>query len=396
MEKVIRVRLKLLVIAVTTLLLHAGCNDSGVSRALPSSRQAPGQSACQFVEQGWGPTGTVPLQVDVVATGLEVPWSLAFLPGGDWLVTERAGAIRLIRGGVPVPKAVAEVSTAEGGEGGLLGLALHPQFAANRLFFVYYTTDKNGETVNRLERFKLSEDHLSAVSDRVLIDGIPAGSFHDGGRIKFGPDGMLYVGTGDGRESERAQDPASLNGKLLRVDPESGTPSVFALGVRNLEAFDWINPDLIIAADHGPTGEFGLQGLDEVSFVTNGANLGWPKITGCQTGEGLVTPAISWKEAFPPGGGAIYTGDAIPDFKGNFMVGALGMEDGSARQLHRFVLDPVNRTITLHEAYLAGEYGRLRDVVQGPDGALYVTTSNCDTRGECPERKDVILRISKR
>jgi glucose/arabinose dehydrogenase len=394
-------RAALFCIAAAALTLVMSCNseDSGDSGHVRVAQA----STCQLVRSGYGPAGRVPLHVEKAITGLEVPWALAFLPGGDWLLTERAGRIRLVQGGHLVEQPVATVNaSAGGGERGLLGLALHPRFSENRLFYVYYTIQKSdGSLVNRVERYTLSTDHRSASPDRVILDDIPAGTIHDGGRIKFGPDGMLYVSTGDNRNPDNAQDATSLNGKILRVDPDGGVPEdnphpgnpAFVLGLRNAEAFDWASQKLLIVADNGPTGELGLTGRDEISFASAGSNLGWPTITACETGAGLSNPILAFTDPAPPGGGVVYQGNAIPEFDGNFLVGMLGTGDG-ATQLHRFVFDSGSQTLVSHEAYLQGQFGRLREVVQGPDGALYVTTSNCDGRGDCPSDGDYVLKIT--
>jgi glucose/arabinose dehydrogenase len=332
-------------------------------------------------------------------TGLEVPWGLAFLPNGDILVTERPGRIRLVAGGVLQPQSIATLQVGETGEGGLLGIALHPNFASNRYFYVYYTTTKNGSGVNRVQRYIISNDRTSATPDKVLIDDIPSGTFHDGGRIKFGPDGYLYIGTGDAVNAPLAQDPSSPNGKILRLTPDGDIPSDnpqsgkpwFVGGIRNLEAFDWADFATIILADHGPSGEYqGRTGGDKVSFARRGDNLGWPTIWHCESKAGLVSPILTWNTATPPGGGAIYKGNKIPEWTGSFIVGTLG-----SKHLHRVAFN--SSGVTTHEVYLSGNppngYGRLRDVVSGPDGYLYVTTSNCDSRGSCPADKDYILRI---
>lgn len=379
----------------------SSCNDSsGATQIPPKTGVARPNPSCTMVPEGWGPTGSVPLKVQEVVTGLQIPWGIAFLPGGDWLVTERAGKVRLIQGGKNLATApVAAVTPGETGEGGVLGIALHPQFASNSLFYIFYTASTG---MNRIEQFSLSADHASATSKGVILDGIPSGEFHDGGRIKFGPDGMLYVGTGDGTNPPTAQDGSSLNGKILRITPDGKNPTdnpfpnspVFAMGIRNLEAFDWADPHTLIIADNGPTGELGLEGLDKVAFAQAGDNLGWPTITGCQTSGNLTTPILTWTEAAPPGGGVIYHGTQIPEFNGNFIIGMMGIGAGSAQQLHRVVFDPVSHALLSHEVYLAGQYGRLRDVVQAPDGTLYVTTTNCDSRGTCPPEQDAILKIT--
>jgi aldose sugar dehydrogenase len=348
--------------------------------------------SCEWVPSGFGPPGQSKVKAEFVAWGLEVPWSLAFLPSGDMLVTERPGRLRVVHDGRLVPEPVATVSTSRSGEGGLLGLALHPQFAQNRLFYLYVTGEKQ---VNRVERWRLREDGLRATRDRVIVDGIASADFHDGGRLRFGPDGMLYIATGDGRVPDRARDWNSLNGKLLRVTPDGepapGNPRpgnrAFLTGIRNLEAFDWITPSRLVLADNGPSGELLRTGQDEVDVAHRGDDLGWPAVSGCSTKAGTVAPLLSWKDAVPPGGGALYTGTRIPGWKGSFIIGTLG-----SQHLHRVIFDAAYTRVLAHEVYLP-QLGRLRDVVMGPDGELYVTTSNCDGRGQCPATRDAVLRI---
>jgi aldose sugar dehydrogenase len=370
----------------------SGCRKS---QAQGSNSNMP----CILVEDGWGPDGSVPFSVEVVAEGLETPWGIAFLPGGDALVTERPGRVRLLRGGVLQPQPVANVPIANSSEGGLLGIAAHPDFASNRQFYVYATIDAGGRTENRVERWTLSEDHASATFERVIFGGIPSAQFHDGGRLRFGPDGMLYVGTGDSRTPELAQNPKSPAGKLLRLTPEGQVPSdnpfpnspAFLLGIRNTEGWDWKDRETLYLTDHGPSGELMRRGHDEVNVARAGDNLGWPDIYSCDSKEGLVTPSLTFDDAMPPGGAAIYTGDAISEWKGSLLVGTLG-----SRHLHRVVFDTQDpRRVAKHEVYLRDTHGRLRDVLMGPDGHLYVTTSNCDGRGDCGPRKDLILRLKR-
>ncbi len=387
-------RLPLLSALVVLALGASGCRR-GQAQSSPTDPNQP----CELVADEAGPDGNVPIQVTVVAEGLEVPWGLAFLPGGDMLVTERPGRVRLLRQGVLQPQPVATVPITRSSEGGLLGIAAHPDFATNRQFYVYVTTDAGGRTENRVERWVLSPDGTSATFERVVFGGIPAATYHDGGRIRFGPDGMLYVGTGDARDPDLSQNLSSPAGKLLRLTPEGQVPSdnpfpgtpVYLMGVRNLQGWDWKDAQTLYVTDHGPSGELLRRGHDEVSVARPGDNLGWPTIYRCETGEGLVTPSLTWADAVPPGGAALYTGSAIPEWRGSLLVASLG-----ARHLHRVEFDAQQpRRVARHEVYLRDTYGRLREALMGPDGHLYVTTSNCDGRGGCDARKDLILRIAR-
>ena len=232
------------------------------------------------------------------------------------------------------------------------------------------TVDEGGSTQNRVERWSLSEDHATATFDRVIFGGIPAAIYHDGGRIRFGPDGMLYVGTGDSRDPDNAQNVDSPAGKLLRLTPEGEVPAdnpfpgkpAFLTGVRNTQGFDWKDRDTLYFTDHGPSGETFRRGHDEVSVVRKGDNLGWPTIYSCESGEGFVTPSLTWADAAPPGGAAIYTGDAIPEWKGSLLIGTLG-----SRHLHRVVFSQENPSqVAQHEVYLRNPVGPAARDPHGP------------------------------
>lgn len=381
-------------LAALALLVSAAAGAPAPARAA----DAPG---CVLVRAGFGPPGEVAIRVERIAEGLEVPWGIAFVPGGDALVTERPGRVRLLRGGRLVAEPVLRLEVAERGEGGLLGIAADPRFAENRRFYLYATVEERGRAVNRVTRWRLAADGRSATQEKVLLDGIAAEAFHDGGRIRFGPDGRLYVATGDAGRPGTARDPASPNGKLLRIGTDGEVPAdnpvpgsaVFLRGVRNLEAFDWLDARTIVLADHGPSGELGRRGGDRVAVVRPGDDLGWPDAWRCATVGGAAAPALAFVEAVPPGGGSVYRGGAIPAWRGSFLFGTL-----RSRHLHRVVLEG-GRAVH-HEVYLAGDppagLGRVRDVVEGPDGAVWVTTSNCDGRGTCPPERDVIVRIVAR
>ncbi len=376
------------------LLILPGCNQK-------MGNHITEKNGCNLVISGYGPEGKVEIKTETVLTGLEVPWSIAFLPDGDALVTERPGRLRLVRdiynNAQLIPEPVITVQTAATAEGGLMGIALHPDFENNRLFYMYITTFEGDDIYNKVERYRLSENNTSAQSDRIIYREISAARIHDGGRIHFGPDGMLYIGTGDASKSDRSQEPQNPNGKLLRLTPEGEIPDdnpindspAWLTGIRNTQGFDWPGDNSVVwLVDHGPTGERLRFGHDEVNVARAGDNLGWPPIYGCEIQDDMIPPILTWKDAVPPGGAAIYTGDAIPEWKGNLIVGTL-----RSRHLHRVVIE--NNELVNHEVYLQDEFGRLREVIMGNDGELYITTSNCDGRGNCPEEGDKILRITR-
>jgi glucose/arabinose dehydrogenase len=268
------------------------------------------------------------------------------------------------------------VSAAEpDGEGGLLGLAVDPA-SGGRDVYLYATTGED----NRVLRAELEDGRLGPAE--VVLDGIPKGFIHDGGRLEFGPDGYLYVSTGETGNADLAQDPDSLAGKILRIttdgDPAPGNPDpdspVWSLGHRNVQGLDFDDAGRLWAS------EFGDSTYDEINLIEPGANYGWPLVEGPGGGDEFVDPLVTWptSEASP-------SGMAYAD--GHLWVGALRGE--------RLWRVPV-RGNRLGEpvAFLEGEYGRLRTVVTTPDGHLWVSTSNRDGRGTPAADDDRILEIS--
>lgn len=348
-----------------------------------------GAAAGLFVILGAG----VPARPQAVewVRGLEIPWSVAFAPDGRAFVTERPGRVRVVRDGRLDPQPAAILPVAHVGEGGLLGIALHPRFPNPAYVYLYYTYPGDGLR-NRVERFR--EQGGKLVRDRVVVDDIPGAFVHDGGRIRFGPDGMLYVGTGDARQPSLAQDPRSLAGKILRVTPDGGVPAdnpfpgspVYSLGHRNVQGLAW-HPDTrrLYSTEHGPSGEKGFA-HDEVNLIRPGANYGWPEVV---CGEGsrpeFVEPlACSGDDTWAPSGAEFVRRGS---WRGRLLVANL-----RGAHLRAFVLSPDGTRVERQEVVLSG-FGRLRDVVEGPDGALYVLTSNRDGRGRPAETDDRILRV---
>jgi glucose/arabinose dehydrogenase len=325
-------------------------------------------------------------RVRTVATGLEIPWEIAFLPNRSGLVTERPGRVRLLGADGRLRKRpVARVPVSAQGEGGLLGLALDPEFKRNRFVYLYYTTADG----MRLERWRYSRGRLHR--ERSLVDGIAAGRVHDSGRIAFGPDRRLYVATGDSGDGELAQSD-SLNGKFLSLAPaqyrgDGGTPEIISRGHRNPQGFDW-QPGTrrLIATEHGPTeGLDGPGGYDEVNRIVKGGNYGWPRVYGFDQ-SGFNAPLRVYRQPLAPSGASFVTRKGSA-WTGDFIFACLRGEQ--LRRL-RFRRD----SITVDEPLLRGRFGRLRTVVEGPGGDLYVLTSNRDGRGVPGARDDRILRIT--
>ncbi|GAA4228382.1 PQQ-dependent sugar dehydrogenase [Actinomadura meridiana] len=314
---------------------------------------------------------------DVVASNLTVPWGVAFLPDGSALVSERTTArILQVRPGSQ-PTEVAKLSgVTPTGEGGLLGLAVSPNYKEDGYVFAYYTTSSD----NRIVRFKLA----ASPQQEVIYSGIPKNSFHDGGRIHFGPDGMLYAGTGDAGNSAKAQDPNSPSGKILRMQmdgsPAPGNPTpnsvVYTLGHRNVQGLAWGNGQMYNA-------ELGNNAWDEINNIVKGDNYGWPNVEGKGGEPTYHDPIAVWatREASPSG--AAVAGDTL-------YAGALG-----GRRLWTVPLDGKGGSSGTPTAVLNGTYGRIRTVELGPDGYLWITTSNRDGRGSPAATDDRVIRFPK-
>jgi glucose/arabinose dehydrogenase len=372
-------------LAAVLVLMCAACDGSNEEGGKSSTdftpitmeREETGETA------GPGADRVERVEVSTLATNLEVPWSFAFLPDGDALVTERDSG-RLLR--VSPSGDVGEIQTLSdggSGEGGLLGVAVSPNYEEDRYVYAYYTTEKD----NRVVRFRLGE------RPEPILTGIPVNTYHDGGRIKFGPDGMLYVSTGDAGDSTNSQDRNSLGGKILRIEPDGSVPPdnpfpdnpVYSYGHRNVEGLAWDAEGQLYAS------EFGQNTWDEVNKIEPGENYGWPEVEG-KGGEdqGYVDPITVWptSEASPSGAEIMVEG-AIPQWEGDLFVTALRGE-----RLWRLELNGRGAVVE-REKLLDHQVGRVRDVVQAPDGSLWVSTSNHDTYGSpVSEQDDRILRLA--
>lgn len=343
--------------------------------------------------------GAVKFLVETVVSGLQVPWDIVFTPDGRMLFTERPGRVRVFENGKLRPEPLAALPDVEArSESGLMGLTLHPKFAENHLLYLAYAYDSSGSVKVRVVRFR---ETGTTLADRTLIiEDIPAAQFHAGTRVRFGPDAKLYITTGDAGQRDLAPQMNSLAGKTLRLNDDGTIPAdnpfvgqagvrteIWSLGHRNSQGIDWQpGSNLMFQTEHGPSGFDGPGGGDEVNIVERGKNYGWPTIHHTATKAGLESPLLEYTPAVAPGGATFYRGNAFPQFTGNFFFACLRGE-----AIIRVVLD--GRKVVSQERLLDHKYGRIRDVVEGPDGSIYFSTSNKDGRGTPAADDDRIIRL---
>lgn len=317
-------------------------------------------------------TGQNALETGVIAENLNTPWAVDFLPDGSIIFTERVGKVSVLQN--KTVKLVGTISVSQITESGLMGVAVDPEFAQNKFIYAYYTYGG----VNRVSRFVLN-DQLA--NEQVLLDNIPSSPIHNGGRIKFGPDGKLYVTTGDAGNSNSAQDINSLGGKILRLNKDGTVPSdnpfgnyVYSYGHRDPQGLSWNNATgILYESEHGATRN------DEINIITRGGNYGWPLYQGNSTAPGYIGPLRVYTDfTLAPSGIAFYQNTL-------YVAGLRGT------QLRKISLSNDGRTILGEEA-LYTNLGRLREVVE-QGSYLYISTSNQDGRGIPQTGDDKIIKI---
>lgn len=330
----------------------------------------------------------------VVAEKLSVPWSISFISSDEALFTERNGAVKLLTLSTGRVEEVGRFEVAAVGEGGLLGIETR-RAGGKIIVYLYHSYREGGKIFNKV----VKTIYNGGLQDPVdIISGIPGGTVHNGGRLKIGPDNMLYIATGEGGVPDLSQDTGSLGGKILRLTPDGEVPQdnpfktpVYALGLRNPQGLAWhpVTQELY-CTDHGPSGEGLRIAHDEVNLIKPGANYGWPIVIGDDGDEKFVKPVVhSGLETWAPSGCCFYTGRGNPEFSNSLFFAAL-----RGRHLHRLVFDEDGHRVVLSEKLFDGQFGRLRDVVEGPDGNLYILTSNRDGRGSPTPNDDRIIRVT--
>jgi glucose/arabinose dehydrogenase len=340
---------------------------------------------------------STPSSIEVVANNLEIPWSIDFSPEGLLYFTERVGRLNVIVDGKIRNLLTIDVEARKGNESGLLGLVLPPNYMKSRQIYVYYTYHDAAGVWNRISRFTEEDEKL--VHEEVILERIPGGRVHDGGRIKFGPDGKLYATTGETWRKHLAQDLDSLGGKILRLNPDGTIPQdnpfpgspVYSYGNRNSQGLSWHpETDKLYATEHGPSGENGWYAHDEINIIEPGGNYGWPHVIGVGDDPKYIDPIYhTGNETWAPSGCTFYSGKRYPNWDGSLLTANL-------RGRHMRVISlkpPEYRVIDSNISVYRNMLGRLRTVVQGPDEYVYLCTSNRDGRGTPFNGDDKIMKI---
>lgn len=339
----------------------------------------------------------VPIKRETVVENLTVPWSIVFTASNRLLVTERPGRIRIVENDTLQNKPLITFpEVVSVGEEGLMGLITDPEYTTNKRLFVCLAYQKDNGYLNKV--VSLNDKGTSATIEKIIIDNIPSAQNHAGCRIKFGPDKKLYITTGDATDKQIAQNLRSLGGKILRVNADGSIPQdnpfpnspIWSYGHRNSQGLDWHpQTQMLVETEHGPSGFDGPGGGDEINVIQKGGNYGWPLVSHEQTDPRFISPKLVFTPAVAPAAGLFYTSDVIPQFTNNYFFAALR---GSG--MYRVVFSDSNpEEVALYEKLKEVDVGRVREIAEGPEGAIYFTTSNRDGRGTERLGDDKIYRI---
>ena len=335
-------------------------------------------------------------RVEEVARGLDVPWSFVFTNPTRLLISERPGRIVVVNTTAPGEKSVLYTftETSRSGEEGLMSIVLAPDYTFTKV--LYAAVAYKADNTMWVKVVTLIDQDYQLVLGKIIIDKIPAAQYHAGTALAFGPDGKLYISTGDATDKQLAQDLNSLAGKILRVNPDGTIPNdnpfpnsaVYSYGHRNPQGLAWMNKNLY-SSEHGPSIFDGPAGGDEINLISKGKNYGWPLVSHEKKQDGTEPALQVFTPAEAPASLLAYTGKTLPQFTGNLFFGALKGEG-----LVRITLDSKDASKIVNVEKLAEvQYSRIRAVVQGPDGFIYFSTSNRDGRGKPANIDDRIFRI---
>jgi len=334
-------------------------------------------------------------KLEEVASGLEVPWDIEFTSEDRLLVTERGGRIQLIEGQLKNEPWLVINDVGDQGEAGLMGMALDPDYENNKHVYVCYAYEDGGGLKDRVVR--IVDQGENGIVDRLVIEDIPAAIFHAGCRLAFGPDDKLYITTGDARNGELAQEASSLAGKILRINPDGSVPvdnpiansPVWTWGHRNPQGIAWhpVTGEMY-ESEHGPSGNDGPGGGDEINRIVKGSNYGWPVVHHEESREGMKDPLVTFTPAEAPGSALIYKSDRLPQWTNKLLFGALRGEG-----IIVVSIDENNPDQVTGYEKLDISVGRIREVQESPDGLIYFSTSNQDGRGTLRSGDDRIFKI---
>ena len=371
-------------------------------------------------EEHYTPDIKSDFDVQIVASELDIPWAIAITSKGEIFLTERSGKIKLIDDLNLEPITLLELDVANIGEAGLLGITLDPNFETNRYLYVYYTYEEKLELINRVSRFRYVNNTVT--EEKIIIDNIPGGPIHNGGRIKFGPDNKLYICTGDAGNPKNAQKLDSLSGKILRIESDGSFPednpfkfhsfslnpktAIYSWGHRNPQGLDWhpITKKLFVT-EHGPTGEFLKYAQDEINIVEAGRNYGWPYETGINPKNRYSQPIVDTEdETWAPSGASFYEfengeyGFIIATLRGNHLRVIIfddNMNSWRESDEKLFGEKHFSGNSVKSEHIILNNLGRIRDVITDWNtGDIYIVTSNTDGRGSPEPNDDKIIKIT--